>query len=198
MTTLLAIAGSYREGGIIDQAVSVAVATARKSGAEVEVIQLRDYPIDFCRNCRKCMQTAGEAPGQCVQSDAMGALVEKIERADAFILASPTNFYTVTALFKRFMERLAVYAYWPWGAHSPKFRKATATKKALVISSAAAPALLGQLVFSTARQLKATAKTIGADPASVFIGLAAGASHTWLSPASTRRIERETARLLAP
>ena len=43
----------------------------------------------------------------------MRELVAKIEAADAFILASPTNVYAVTALFKRFMERLVVYAYGP-------------------------------------------------------------------------------------
>jgi len=196
MTSLLAIAGSYREDGIIDQAVAVAVEAARRTGAEVEVVQLRHYPIEFCRNCRQCMQVEGDAPGTCVHTDAMGALVEKIERADAYILASPTNFYTVTALFKRFMERLAVYAYWPWGAHGPKFRKGKPSKRALVISSAAAPAFIGRFAFSSLGQLWATAKTIGARPSSVFIGLAAGASHTWLTPANARRIERATARLL--
>jgi NAD(P)H-dependent FMN reductase len=196
MTSLLAIAGSYRPDGIIDQAVAVAVAAARQAGADVEVIQLRNYPIEFCMNCRQCMQAEGAAPGPCVHTDAMGALIEKIERADAYILASPTNFYTVTALFKRFMERLAVYAFWPWGAHGPKFRKGKPSKKALVICSAAAPAFIGRFVFSSVRQLKATAKVIGARPSSVFIGLAAGASHTWLTPANTRRIERATVRLL--
>ena len=121
MTTLLAITGSYREDGIIDQAVATAAAAARRAGAEVEIVHLRNYPIEFCRNCRECTQTAGEAPGQCVIKDGMATLIQKIEAADGFVLASPTNFYTVTALFKRFMERLVVYAYWPWGAaHAPQ------------------------------------------------------------------------------
>ncbi len=68
----------------------------------------------------------------------MQELVAKIEGADAYILASPTNFSTVTALFKRIMERLAVYAYWPWEAYGPKFRKSSSKKKKalLIISSA--------------------------------------------------------------
>jgi multimeric flavodoxin WrbA len=41
----------------------------------------------------------------------MATLTQKIETADGIVLASPTNFYTVAALFKRFMERLVVYAY---------------------------------------------------------------------------------------
>ena len=126
----------------------------------------------------------------------MAALIQKIEAADGFVLASPTNFYTVTALFKRFMERLVVYAYWPWGAPGPRFRKAAANKKALVIASAAAPAFVGRLFYSTIRQLKATAKTIGADSTGLFIGLAARAAHTRLGTADANRIERATARLL--
>jgi multimeric flavodoxin WrbA len=112
------------------------------------------------------------------------------------VLASPTNFYTVTALFKRFMERLVVYAYWPWGAHGPQFRRKDASKKALVIASAAAPGIVGRLFYSTIKQLKATAKTIGADSTSLFIGLAAGAPNTHLSAADARRIERATLKLL--
>jgi multimeric flavodoxin WrbA len=196
MTTLLAISGSYRDDGTIEQAVAIAVAAARRAGAEVEVVHLRNHPIEFCRNCRECTQVAGEVPGQCVLHDGMATLIQKIEAADGFILASPTNFYTVTALFKRFMERLVVYAYWPWGAHGPRFRKQKPDKKALVIASAAAPAFVGRLLYSTIKQLKATAKTIGANSTSLFIGLAAGTPHTRLSATDAKRIERATSRIL--
>ena len=129
MTALLAISGSYRDDGTIDQAVAIAVAAARRAGAEVEVVHLRNYPIGFCRNCRECTQVTGDVPGQCVLHDGMATLIRKIETADGFILASPTNFYTVTAIFKRFMERLVVYAYWPWGAHGPRFRNRPLTRR---------------------------------------------------------------------
>ena len=191
MVRVLAIAGSYRADGIIDQAVGVAVQAAQRAGAEVEVVQLRDYPIEFCQNCRECTQAPGEAPGDCVQHDGMCELVAKIEAADAFILASPTNFYAATALFKRFMERLVVYAYWPWGAPAPRFRKRRATKTALVISSAAAPALVARLFYQTLKELKATAKVIGAKPVrDLFIGLASGVQDARLSARDARRIER--------
>lgn len=195
MTTLLAITGSYREGGITDQAVAIAVETARRAGADAEIVDLKNEPIEFCRNCRQCMQASGEAPGECVHDDAMAALVRKIEAADCLVLASPTNFYSVTALFKRFMERLAVYAYWPWGRHAPKLRK-KASKKVLVITSGAAPALVGRMFFSSLRQLKAAAKTVGGKPVGLFIGLAAATPTSGLSASDARRIERATARML--
>jgi len=172
MTQILAINGSYREGGAIDQAVEVAVQAALAAGATIEVIHLRDFPIQFCRNCRQCTQQPGEAPGECVQQDGMRDLVDKIEMADGLILASPTNFSSVTAVFKRFMERLVVYAYWPWGSHAPTHRRKNTSKRAVLIASCAAPGLMGRLFFTTLKQLKLTAKTIGAKPVgTVFVGL---------------------------
>ena len=197
MPRLLAITGTYREGGLIDQAVATAVEAARRTGAEVEVVHLREHPIEFCRNCRECMQAPGEAPGHCVQRDGMDELLRKIEAADRFVLASPTNFFTVTALFKRFMERLAVYAYWPWGQPAPRPRRQAANKKALVIASCAAPTLAGRIFFSTARQLGMAAKTVGATSSSLFIGFASKERNPHLRPADARRIERATEELLA-
>ena len=94
------------------------------------------------------------------------------------------------------MERLVVYAYWPWGAHGPQFRKKARTKQAVVITSAAAPAIVGRLFYSSLGQLRATARTIGADSTDIFIGLAGGAPHLRLASGDARRIERATARML--
>ena len=146
---ILAINGSYRNGGVTDQAVDRMLDRARELGADVEQIHLRDHPIEFCRNCRECMQQPGDDPGKCVLGDGMSEIVARIESADGYILAAPTNFSSVTALFKRFSERLSVYGYWPWGKAAPTFRKAKLPKKPTVlISSCAAPGLLGRRVHS--------------------------------------------------
>ncbi|MEN8205262.1 MAG: flavodoxin family protein [Pseudomonadota bacterium] len=197
MTQLLAVNGSYREGGTIDQVIEVAVQTALVAGVTIEVIHLRDFPIEFCRNCRHCTQVPGEAPGECVHQDGMRELIDKIEAADGYILASPTNFYSVTALFKRFMERLVVYAYWPWGSHAPKFRKKKATKMAILIASSAAPGLMGRLFYATLKQLKMTAKTIGAKPvASMFVGLMSQQEHPALPEKVRQRIQTMVRKLM--
>ena len=172
---ILAINGSYRPGGITDQAVDQLLGEARNRGAAVEHIHLRDYPIEFCRNCRECMQQPGDAPGECVIDDGMAELVEKIERADGYVLAAPTNFSAVTALFKRFMERLSPYGYWPWGAMAPVYRKAKLSKKpTVIISSCGAPGLLGRLTFGTNQTLKAATRAIGGEiVGKMFTGLVA-------------------------
>ncbi|MGI9238449.1 MAG: flavodoxin family protein [Woeseiaceae bacterium] len=185
---VLSINGSYRDDGITDQAIELVTEMLRESGAEVETILLRDNPIEFCLNCRACTQEPGDAPGRCVHDDGMRGVIEKIEQADAYILAAPTNFDSVTAVFKRFMERLVVYAYWPWGAPAPKFRKAKLPKKkAMLISSSAAPGLMGRWIFQSAKQLNMTAKVIGANSVgTLFTGLIAGEPDTRL-PERMRR-----------
>lgn len=44
MTRFLVINGSYRPGGTVDQALAVAVATVAATGAEIEVVRLRERP----------------------------------------------------------------------------------------------------------------------------------------------------------
>jgi multimeric flavodoxin WrbA len=56
----------------------------------------------------------------------MGAILDEIAASDAVVLASPMNFWTVTALMKRFIERLVCFAYWPWGMGARKHARRTA------------------------------------------------------------------------
>jgi len=195
---ILAINGSYREGGITDQTVEVMRRTLAESGHEVVEIALRDHEIGFCHNCRECTRQAGPEPGRCVQDDAMTELVAQIEASDAYILASPTNCGAVTAVFKRFMERLLVYAYWPWGQPAPKPRRASRRKPVLLVSSSAAPGWMGRLFFGTTGQLRRTAKTIGGrSRGTCFTGLAATSRDKRLSERQRRKAARLARRLAA-
>jgi multimeric flavodoxin WrbA len=198
MIKILAINGSYRDDGITDQTVEALAQAIEAAGAEVEIILLREYPIEFCLNCRACTQQPGAAPGECVHHDGMQELIDKIERADNYILASPTNFGSVTAIFKRFMERLAVYAYWPWNVNGPEYRKAQAPKKkALLVSSCAAPGILGRWFFGTDKQLKMTAKTIGAEfVGTLFTGMIAKEQHPKLAEGVLAKIKALAGRLV--
>ena len=192
---VLAINGSYRDGGVTDKAVASVIENLEALGTEIEHVKLREFPIGFCRNCRQCMQQPGDAPGKCALNDGMAELITKIEAADAYVLAAPTNFSSVTALFKRFAERLAVYGYWPWGKAAPVFRKSKMPKKpAIIISSCAAPGLMGRLTYNTNKSLKIAADTMGAKVVgSIVTGLISKEARPEL-PARARR----RARALAP
>lgn len=198
---ILIINGSYRDEGITDQTINIICDHLEKKGAEVEIIFLRNEDFHFCLNCRECMQKSGTTPEPCIQIDSMKKIVEKLEFADAYVFASPTNLGSVTALFKRFMERLSVYAYWPWGAPSPKYRKdgipKKEQKKALLVSSSAAPRILARWFFSTIRQLKYTARIIGANPVSIINnGLVAMSSDKILFEKNIKKIKEEADKLL--
>lgn len=171
---ITAIVGSYRKSGVVDTAVDALLASAAENGAAVTKIYLIDKHIEFCRNCRTCTQLAGRTRGECPITDEMSAVLDEIERADALVLASPMNFGSVTAVTKRFIERLACLAYWPWGAPGPKMRNPLKEKRAVAVASSAAPALLARLCTGMVGQLKKTAGILGAKTTDVlFIGLAA-------------------------
>ncbi len=187
---ILVIDGSYRKDGFTEKVTVMLRGEMEALGVEVEVIRLRDTPIEFCLNCRKCTQQRGDKPGECVHNDGMKDLIQKIEKADGYILASPTNFGSVTALFKRFLERLVVYAYWPWGTAAPKLRKAESKKKkAILVSSSAAPAFMARISYTSLRQLKNTSKTIGAEPIGIIsTGMIAGNGEPKLPQRTVRKI----------
>jgi multimeric flavodoxin WrbA len=111
---IVAIVGTYRKGRVIDTAVSEALLGAWDGGATTQTIYLIDKHIEFCTNCRTCTQQADVGRrGRCVLDDDMEEILRATDEADGLVLASPTNFYNVTAVTRRFMERLVGHAYWP-------------------------------------------------------------------------------------
>ncbi|HEV2326992.1 MAG TPA: flavodoxin family protein [Terracidiphilus sp.] len=189
--SIVAIVASYRRGGTVDRAVDAILQAAREHGAETHVIHLTEQHIEFCRNCRECMQEPGEDRGKCAQDDDLEDILEEIEAADAVVLASPVNCYNVTAIFRRFMERLVGAAYWPWGAKAPVIRSKQRPRKAVLIASAGMPGFLIPLATGAPRALQLTASSLGARPiAHLWIGLAAMAPSQPLSPRTIERARR--------
>jgi multimeric flavodoxin WrbA len=199
MTTaakITAIVGSYRRNGVIDRAVDEILDSARTAGAETTKIYLLDKHIEFCTNCRGCTQQPGPQRGACPIQDEMSGILDEIERSDAFILASPMNFWTVTAVMKRFIERTVCYAYWPWGGMSPKLRNPRGTKNAVIVGSSACPGPIARLLTSMMGLLKTTAKTMGAKKIeSLYIGMAAGEQHCDLGGRASKKARQIGARI---
>lgn len=161
---ILGIVGSYRKGGVIDTLVSEVLAGAREEGATTVKIYLAEKQIEFCTNCRHCTQQPGPEPGICIHRDDMEDILALWKDSEGLVIGAPVNFFNVTALTRRFMERLVCQAYWPWGAKAPVMRTRIRNKKAVLITSAAMPGFLGRIFTGAPRALKATAHTMGANP----------------------------------
>ncbi|MDY0168473.1 MAG: flavodoxin family protein [Thermoguttaceae bacterium] len=175
MKRILGIVGSYRKNGIIDTLVTEALAAAEAGGAATKKIYLIDAHIEFCKNCRQCTQPPGPEPGTCVQTDDMAGILAEWEECDGLVLGAPVNFGNVTAVTRRFMERLLCFAYWPWGKLAPAMRTKQKRKQAVVITSSAMPALLLPLMTGAPSALKWMAGIMGAKVVkTVYVGLAAG------------------------
>lgn len=190
-TKVVAIVGSYRNGGIIDQVVDAVLAGAREKGAVTETIRLTEQHIEFCTNCRQCMQAPGKGRGKCVQQDDLESILSGIEAADAVVLGSPVNCFNTTAIFRRFMERLVGYGYWPWGQNAPAARSKLQPRKAILVTSAAMPGFLIPLATGAPRALRTAATLLGAKAVGkLWVGLAAHDPHQQLPARTVRRAHK--------
>jgi multimeric flavodoxin WrbA len=198
MSKVVAIVGSYRKGGITDSAVDAILESAKEKVAEVTKIYLLDKHIEFCTNCRSCMQAEGEERGKCVQHDDLESILSEIDAADAIILGTPVNCFNLNALFRRFMERCVGYGYWPWRTKDgPVGRKKKPTKKAALVTSAAMPAPFIRLATGAPRALKVTAKLMGAKPVAMLcIGFSAVEQKQQLPVKTMARARRIGTRLV--
>ena len=175
---VVAIIGSYRKGGMVDQVVDEVLAGAAQAGAQVQKLYLLDTHVEFCTNCRLCTQEPGRARGICPVADEMARVLDLVEGCQALVLASPTNFGSVTALTKRFVERLVCYAYWPWGVPAPRVRSQEKPRRAVLVAASAAPGFLARLFTPVLNTLRQSAELLGARcVGTVFVGLAAKEEH---------------------
>ena len=135
---VVAIVGSYRSGGVTDRAVEAVLEGARVLGAQTRTFHLTEQHIEFCRNCRECTQQPGVERGPCKQQDDLEPMLKEIEAADAVVLASPVNYYNVTAIFRRFLERLLGYRLLAVGTEwRPALRNKRQPRKAVLVATSA-------------------------------------------------------------
>jgi multimeric flavodoxin WrbA len=185
---VVAIVGSYRKGGAIDTAVEAILEGAREKGAQTHTIYLREQHVEFCTNCRQCTQSPGAERVKCAQQDDLESILKEIEAADAVVLGSPVNYYNATALFRRFLERLLGFFYWPWGNNLLVQRNKRQSRKAVLVASAGMPGFLIPFATGAAKALRLAAKCLGAKRVgSLWIGLVSQEPHPRLS---ARTLER--------
>lgn len=100
---ILVINGSPRGANSnTDVLVKTFLEGACETGAESEIVYLKDKKIAHCNGCFVCWT---KTPGICVHHDDMTELLEKIQEADVIVYATPLYVYTVTGMMKDFMDR---------------------------------------------------------------------------------------------
>ena len=160
----VAISGSYRKGGTVDSVVEEALDGLRAQGVDGLIVYLRDCHIEFCTNCRNCLQVSGTNRGNCLLRDDMNRILDLVEVADYLVIGAPTNAGNVNALTRKFLERCVCYTYWPWGSRSPVMRNPAKPRKAILVSASGAPLLIGKYLTGTMKALKQLSELLGARP----------------------------------
>jgi multimeric flavodoxin WrbA len=102
---LLALMGSPREGGNTDMLIDEAIDAARQAGATVEKIALHEALAgEMCNGCLACTAAA-----RCVVNPRTDAVLTKIREADAFLLASPVWWLSVSSQVKALIDHFQVF-----------------------------------------------------------------------------------------
>lgn len=100
---VLAINGSPRKGGNTEKMLEQVLAPMKEAGWETELSQLGGKPIRGCTACMKCWENQDN---RCVVgNDKLNEVYEKMLRADAVVIGSPTYFADVSTEIKALIDR---------------------------------------------------------------------------------------------
>lgn len=105
----LAISGSPRKGGNTEILLNRVLEPLQENGWETEYMQVGGKNIRGCLACNKCFE---KKDGQCIiKTDMFNEVMEKMLRADAIIIGSPTYFAGVASEVKAIIDRSGYVAY---------------------------------------------------------------------------------------
>lgn len=98
---VLILSGSPRKDGNSDLLCDEFAKGAAEAGHEVEKVRVAQQNIHPCIACYHCRDHGGE----CVFTDDMAELLQKMIDADVLVLASPVYFYSIDAQLKAVIDR---------------------------------------------------------------------------------------------
>ena len=101
---VIGISSSPRKEGNTELLLLEFLRGARESGAETQLFILRRMDIAPCQHCDGCL-----AEGKCVVKDDMWLIYPELEGLDALVLASPIQFYGLTAPAKAMIDRCQAF-----------------------------------------------------------------------------------------
>lgn len=84
----------------------------QREDIDFEYVFLSDYRIEFCKSCKQCFDKGEQ---YCPLKDDMEQLLQKIERSDGVIFATPNYAFQISARMKNFLDRSAYII------HRPRF-----------------------------------------------------------------------------
>jgi len=99
---LLVILGSPRKKGNSSTLAAQISRGAKSAGAKVQTLFLQDLKISPCRGCNTCQKPNSKG---CAIKDDMQEIYPKLIKADAWVIASPVYWFTMSAQTKIFMDR---------------------------------------------------------------------------------------------
>jgi len=103
---ILGIVCSPRKAGNTEILVQEALAGAKETGANVELLRISNMNIAPCDGCETCHKS-----GECRIKDDMQKIYKKILTADGIILGSPVYFWSVSSQAKTLMDRTYALRY---------------------------------------------------------------------------------------
>ncbi len=95
---IIAVCGSLRKESNTNKLVKK---VAEASGYDFEVIDLAGMEIKPCTGCGECIMNEGT----CIINDDMNPLCDKLMKADALIIGSPTYYMDISGAIKCFIDR---------------------------------------------------------------------------------------------
>ncbi len=99
---VLVVLGSPRRNGNSAVLAARVAQGVESAGADVETVFLQDLEINPCRGCDTCKEPGSTG---CAINDDMLGIYPKLIGADAWVIASPVYWFTMSAQTKLFMDR---------------------------------------------------------------------------------------------
>ncbi len=97
---VIAVVASARRKGLVSAMAQRVLDGAAGTGHQVELVNLYDYHLEYCRGCWACRRE-----GRCILQDDFNMLFDKVVAADALVLAAPVYWCNVPGVMKTFFDR---------------------------------------------------------------------------------------------
>jgi putative NADPH-quinone reductase len=99
---VLLIRANPRKTGYTQRLIELFRQGLRETRAVITDVDLTEQNIQLCLGCYHCWVIT---PGQCVHSDDMSTLLERMLEADVIVCATPLYYYSMSSCLKVFFER---------------------------------------------------------------------------------------------